>query len=172
MASTAKRTEMTGSTLKYDFGNLISAKADRTLATYRSRCASIPLFGSPPRLDSSRRRSCESRRGGQEEAGAGDRSVCDRDSDGLRAVLWGGRGDSISADASQPARRASSRSREKTRLPSAWREGMCAVGQPSTGSIPFSVSRATTTLWISSGPSPMGPKRLIRYQASRGRSPE
>src|SRR5581483_8641872 len=52
------------------------------------------------------------------------------------------------------------------------RLGMCSEGHPVTGAYPFSSVRATTVLCTSSGPSPIVPKRVVRYHDSTGRSPE
>src|SRR4029079_17344528 len=52
------------------------------------------------------------------------------------------------------------------------RLGMCSVGQPSTGVSPLRMVRASTDLWSSSGPSPIGPNRVDRYHSSTGRSVE
>src|SRR5262249_17467443 len=52
------------------------------------------------------------------------------------------------------------------------RDGRWSVGQPCTGRYFLSTCRASTDLCSSSGPSPIDPNLVIRYQDSTGRSPE
>src|SRR5439155_23163707 len=67
---------------------------------------------------------------------------------------------------------ASARSSSHFACAAGTRLGMCSLGQPVTGVNCLRSVRATTVLCTSSGPSPMVPNLVPRYEPSTGRSPE